>query len=191
MSGKILSRIFLILMLPLFFSFFIKCIYPLESNSIYEFKMYYLKDSTLFYSDAEKKSLSKLVLQEGPFITAAEIQTFSVIYINGNPIRSYRILLKDSYCKKYADEIRPFVIIINGKRFCLADYWPALFSYLPNSILMTYWSNRNEFRLESFDEAGKEKLRDPIIIKTLKNLGVKIKYVDIGSNWFIVKQGRV
>jgi len=182
MNRKILSRIILILILPLFCAVLIQCIHTLESDGKYEFKMYYLKTDSVTYSEAAEQPLSKLKLHESAFISAGDIQTFTVVYMDDNPIRSYRIKLNDSFNKPLADEVRPFVIKINGNRFALAEYWPAMFSYLPKGILLEYHSFNNEFWLMSVTEAGGEKLRDPLIVETLQNLGVNVEYKEIGGD---------
>jgi hypothetical protein len=158
--------------------FFIGCD---ENDNIYSFGMYYLEDNTLSYSEAVNTSINKLKLKKNPFISANDIQTFTVIYIEDNPIISYRISLKDSIYDKLADDVSPFVLVINENRFSLAEYWPAFMSFIPQSILM-YRAFGSEFDLLPGDEEGKAKLRDPTIINALENLGVEIKYKEIGKN---------
>ena len=137
-------------------------------------------NSTLSYSTVENRPLESLVLNTIPFMTAEDIQTYTVYYLDDNPIRGYHISLIDSLSGNFANDVRPFVIVINGKRFSLAEYWPSFMSIVPKSIHM-YKAFGTTYHLHPGDDIGNMKLKDPIIIKTLKNLGIEIKYVNIGK----------
>ena len=140
--------------------------------------MYYLNDSNISYSDAETQPLDKLELESIPFITAKDIKTYTISYIVNNPTMGYKITLKDSLTDGFADDVRPFILVINGKKFALAEYWPGFMSYVPRSIFM-YRSRPNEYQLHTNGEVGNEKLKDTIVINTLYNLGIEIIYRNI------------
>jgi len=143
--------------------------------------MFYLDDVSISYSSAESQPLQSLALEKTPFITANDIKTYTVNYLDNNPINSYHISLKDSLRGNFSNNVRPFVLFINGRRFSLAEYWPAFMSIIPKSVHM-YKAFGLEYHLHPGDDIGNAKLKDPIIINTLKNLGVEIKYVNIGGD---------
>lgn len=156
------------------------CNNPSEADINYSFEMYYLSDSNISYSDAETQPLDKIELESIPFITAKDIKTYTINYIVNNPTMGYKITLKDSVTGDFADDVQPFVMVINGRKFALAEYWPGFMSIVPKSIFM-YRSRPNEYHLHTIGEVGNEKLKDTIVINTLYNLGIEIIYRNIGG----------
>lgn len=181
MQHLIIHKTDLILMLLLLLTTLASCDLLFDSEVTHSFEMYYLEDKNLSFTEAEDINLRKLVLQKKPFITGEEIASFTVYYMSNNPIRSYQIQLADSLSGNFSEDVRPFVIVINGMRFCLAEYWPAFMSIIPKSIHM-FRAFKNNFHIHPGDEHGNLKLKDPIIISTLKKLGVKIIYINIGGD---------
>jgi len=171
------SHLFLGLIVLYLFS---SCNNPSEADVNYSFEMYYLSDSNISYSDAETQPLEKIELESIPFIAAKDIETYTIIYKVNNPTMSYNITLKDSVTDGFADNVRPFVIVVNGNKFALAEYWPSLMSIVPKSIFM-YRRLLNEYHLHAGDDVGNEKMKETIIINTLYNLGIEIIYKEIGG----------
>ncbi len=174
MIYKILSLIFLFSLCCL------NCGNPSGSDSIFSYEMFYLRDSTISYSAVENIPLELLVLQKIPFMTAEDIHKYTVNFLDNNPIQSYHISLKDSSNGNFSNAVRPFVLVINGRRFSLAEYWPSFMSIIPKSITM-YKAFGNFYHLHPGDDVGNTKLKDPIIVTTLKMLDIEIEYVNIGE----------
>lgn len=181
MVHKILPNKIISLVLIFFCFVFNKCSGPLTVEKPSTFKMFYLKDSTITYAMAEELPLKNLELQTNSFIEAMNIDTLEVLYLEGNPIQSYHILLKDSSDLHLANDVRPFVIVLNDDRFCIAEYWPAFMSIVPKSIFM-YRMFDKFLALHPGDEKGNSTLKKSQIIKTLTELGVVIRYINIGGN---------
>jgi hypothetical protein len=143
--------------------------------------MYYLEDDTLKYSDILNISIYKLALQRNPFISDRDIKTYTVIYIDDNPKKSYQIVLKDSTTGVFAQNIRPFVFVLNGFRFCIGEYWPSFMSYFPRGVLL-YKAYGKKFHLDPVGDYANTKFKDPRIIETLIIAGVQIEYKNIGGS---------
>jgi hypothetical protein len=167
------------LLIFLFISFN-NCSGPIENEKNYSYEIYYLSDSSLSYFDVDHIGLNYLILKNKPFFTANDIEKFIVLYLKDNPICSYGIILKDSVDILYSNKVRPFVLLLNGERYYMGEYWPSFMSIIPKSINMFKAFDR-EYHLQPGDEIGNAKLKDPIILNALKNLGVKIEYVNIGG----------
>ena len=152
----------------------------MDDENSYSYEMFYLADTSISYFDADKIPLENLVLQEKPFFTATDIEKFIVLYLDDNPIRSYRIIIKDPVYIISSNDVRPFVLLLNGERYCFGEYWPSFMSIIPKSIHM-YKAFGKEYHLHPGDDIGNSKLKDLIIVNTLENLGIEIEYVNIGE----------
>ncbi|RJP69719.1 MAG: hypothetical protein C4539_07345 [Ignavibacteriales bacterium] len=176
MKQKILSQIFLFSVIAFFSILFIKCD---ENETPYSYQIFYLEDSNLSYSDIENLPIDKLVLKKNPVITDKDIESITVLYLENNPIQSYRFSYNHSVKANFGEQVRPFVLLLNGQRFYTGECWPNFISIVPGSILL-YRIRENESWLQPIDDKGNAKLKDQRIFETLKNLGVVIKYENIG-----------
>ena len=149
------------------------CSNPSESDISYSFEMFYLSDSTISYSAIDNKPLDLIVLKKTPFLTAENIQTFTVLYGENNKISFYNFNLADTTYITTSDMVRPFILIVNGRKY-IAEWWPSLTAIVPKSILL-YRTYRNEF--EFFNHHPQ--LDNDYIINTLEKLNVEIKYKNI------------
>ncbi len=154
---------------------------PVDSEYAHKYAMMFLADSILSFSDIEKIPMGDLRLEEVPFLTNGDIDTFTVFYLDNNPKRSYVLILKDSSTTRYAGNVRPFVLVLNGARYCVGEYWPAFMSIMPRSIFM-YRAFGNRYHLMPGDDAGNDKLKDARIVEALENAGVRVVYKNIGGS---------
>jgi len=181
MKNIILSQTCLFTLTVFTFYSFFNCSNPFEEENFFSYELYYLSDPSTSYFDAETIGIKKLILQDKAFITAYDIEKFIILYLDDNPIRSYRIIIKDSKNRLSSDEVKPFVLILNGERYYIGEYWPSFMNIIPKSILM-YKAFGKEYHLHPGDDAGNTKLKNQIIINTLENLGVEIEYKNIGQS---------
>ena len=178
MKQKIIFQIFLFLATIFLSFFFISCD---ENDVTYSYQIYYLEDSNLSYTDIENKPIDKLVLQKSPIITEKDLDTFTVLYSENNPVQSYRITYNRSIKENFGEQVLPFVLVLNGKRIYIGECWPSFMSIVPKSILL-YRIRENESWLQPNDDRGNVKLKDQRIFDTLKNLDIAIKYENIGGD---------
>jgi hypothetical protein len=154
---------------------------PLAPELSYQFAMFFLADSNLSFSDIETITIRDISLLEIPFLTHEDIETFTVMYLGNNPIRGYELVLKDTLGSAFAADVRPFVLVLRGARYCIGEYWPNFMDTFPGSILL-YRTFPNRYHLVPVDYSGREKLRNPEIIETLEKVGVPIEYRNTGSS---------
>ena len=157
------------------------CSNPVEDDINYSIKMFYLEDVNISYAEAESLSISEIALESNPFLTDKIIKRFEVLYLEDNPYRTYHIILEESVEANLSNVIRPFIFMLNGDRFCLADYWPSLLSIWPQGLHMIRMSEKFLW-LNPFDPTSNSKFDDQSIIESLENLGIEIKYINIGDN---------
>ncbi len=148
-----------------------------ENNTLPSYKMFYLSDSSISFSDVENSSIESLNLQSNPFIEENNIRSFTVYYSDNSPIKYYSISIKDTLSINFSNEVRPFVLVINGQKYSLAEYWPSFMAIVPKTITM--YKVGNEFHLDPGDDSGNSKLQAPIIIEIFTKLGIEINYTNI------------
>lgn len=156
------------------------CYFPAEPENPYRFAMFYLHNPDLSYSDAKQTSIDLLVLQQDPFLQGEDISSFTINYIPDNPIRGYHIKLTESSFTGFSAKVRPFVLILNGQRYLLGEYWPAPMAIIPKSVI--FYRIGNMYEMMPGDDLGNNRLKAPEILSVLQELGVEIIYRDISAS---------
>ena len=152
---------------------------PLNTDVIESYEIYFLEDEYNSYSDVEKLDLQKLKLQDNPQVRAENMDSVTIRYMEDNPYKSYYIIFKQPVNELLGDEIRPFVLVVNGVRYCLGEYWPRMMAYVPRNVQLISIRERKCWLIAS-DEIINSRLSDLMIFNFLEKAGVVIEYKNIG-----------
>ena len=153
---------------------------PLENEDQMQYAMFFLADSSLSYFDIENTPISDLQLCETPFLTYRDIDTLTVFYLENNPVQSYALILKNPASAAFASDVKPFLLMLAGSRYSICEFWPAMMSIIPKSIVMFRFFD-NRYDIHPGDSAGNQKLKNPQIFEILQNAGVHVIYENIGK----------
>lgn len=142
-----------------------------------EISIHFLSDANISYSDIAKKNINNLLIKEA-VCTAQDIESYTILYSDGNPFKSHVIKFKDEMYEKFGDHLLPFVFIANGTRIYKGEYWPAFTSNLPQGNMLIRFS-KERYDIMPYSEKGNDEINDPRILAALSQAGVTIEYRNI------------
>jgi hypothetical protein len=169
------SAILFLLAIPtLFFAGCARDKNPTDSQFKSRFAIYFLQDANLTYMDAIKQSIDSLQVSSPPIAAQDVIDNYQIFKYAEEQALVHAMIFKKDMKQVFGDINRPFIIIANGERIYIGEYWANFMNTYPPDIIMHPYKN-NEFHLLS-NKGGTEKINDHRIINCLNELGIKITY---------------
>ncbi|MFH1852460.1 MAG: hypothetical protein ABIA75_08955 [Candidatus Neomarinimicrobiota bacterium] len=150
-------------------------------ESLCDFGLYLLADTTLSYAEIADKSLGKLKLQDNPVIISEDIQSYEVLYSSDSTYSLFhRMVVTAATVDKLGSEIIPYVVKVGSNRIYLGEYWPQLMSIMAQTVTMVNMAYVDLVFIANND-TGAELINDFRIVAALEQGGVEIVYEDISN----------
>jgi hypothetical protein len=142
--------------------------------SFKSFAIYFLQDSNLTYWDTMTQPINSFKLSN-PIATQNGISYYKIYYHPDGLALTHAIIFKKDMTKLFGNINRPFMIIANGDKIYIGDYWANFMNTNPPDIIM-YPYKKNEFHLLSTEKGAKE-LNDYRIMEGFNELRINIVYL--------------
>ena len=165
--------------LSLFVMFFSNCTreqHPLEASSESVFAIHFLQNADLQYTDIADIPINRLVINKTAVITEKDIEYYKIFNFNNYTPLFHAIKFNKDVKSVFGNADRLFVLVVNGERQYVGEYWSSFKNSVPSEILMySYSIAENEFHILT-SEDGDKKINNEKILNALTNAGIEIKY---------------
>lgn len=148
-----------------------------SSNNIFD--IYFLADSDLEFIDVVRMPISSLYISDSPVATINDILSYEILNYSETLPLAHSIKFKSNMRIKFGGKNRPFLLIANGERVYVGEYWANFMSIIPPDIFIYPYSD-SEFHILSSDD-GTEKINDKRILDALTKAGIDVDYIDLGG----------
>ena len=146
--------------LSLFVMLFSNCTreqHPLEASSESVFAIHFLQNADLQYTDIADIPINSLVINKTPVITEKDIEYYKIFNFNNYTPLFHAIKFNKDVKSAFGNADRLFVLVVNGERQYVGEYWSSFKNTLPPDIVISrYPLAENEFHISTLD-GGAEK----------------------------------
>ncbi len=165
--------------LSLFVMLFFNCSreqHPLEASSESVFAIHFLQNADLHYTDIADKPIKSLTITKTPVVTEKDIEYYKIFNVTNKTPKTHAIKFNKDVESAFGNTDRFFVLVVNGERQYVGEYWSSFKNSVPSEILMySYSIAENEFHILT-SEDGDKKINNEKILNALTNAGIEIKY---------------